>query len=114
VPTPASVIYRTLMAVMPSLGNVFARRAGEGWNVTQFVRRVAGERAVNRNVIVRTGRVIRRMATVLVAGDLLAQNVKSPALKDITALTVYKSARDVTQHLTSVTRSPDSVNVPPG
>ena len=69
----------------------------QGWNVTQFARRVAGERAVNRNVIVRTGRVIRRMATVLVAGDLLAQNVKSPALKDITALTVYKSARDVTQ-----------------
>ena len=54
-------------------------------------------RAVNRNVIARMGRVIQRMANVLVPGDLLDQNVKSPALKDITALTVYKSAPDVTQ-----------------
>ena len=48
-------------------------------------------------MIVALGRVIPRMASVLVAGDLLGQNVKSPALKDITALTVYKSAPDVTQ-----------------
>ena len=48
-------------------------------------------------MIVGLGRVIPRMASVLVAGDLLGQHVKSPALKDITALTVYKSAPDVTQ-----------------
>lgn len=73
-------------------------------NVTQFVKRGAGVRAVNRNVIARMGLVILRMANVLVPGDLLDQNVKSPALKDITALTVYKSAPDVTQHLMNVTQ----------
>ena len=52
---------------------------------------------VAMNVIVRMGLVIPRMANVLVPGDLLDQNVKSPALKDIMALTVYKSALGVTQ-----------------
>jgi len=83
---------------------VSARRVGGGSNVTQFVKRGAGVRAVKRNVIVRMARVIPRMASVLVPGDLLDQNVKSPALKDITALTVYKSAPDVTQLPMNVTQ----------
>lgn len=72
---------------------------------------VAGEKVVNRNVIVKMGRVIPRMASVLAPGDLLDKNVKSPALKDITALTVYKSAPDVTQRLMNVTQSQANVNV---
>jgi len=101
--TPASVITRTLTGAMLSRDSVSVRMGGEVWNVTLFVSLVAGEIAVNMVVIVGLGRVIPRMASVLVAGDLLGQNVKSPALKDITALTVYKSAPDVTQHQTSVT-----------
>jgi len=101
--TPASVITRTLTGATRSRDSVSARRAGEVWNVTLFASLVAGERAVNTVVIVGLGRVIPRMASVLVAGDLLGQNVKSPALKDITALTVYKSAPDVTQPQTSAT-----------
>lgn len=103
-PTPASVITRTLTGATLSRDNVSARRGGEVWNVTLFASLVAGERVVNTIVTVRLGRVIPRMASVLVAGDLLGQNVKSPALKDITALTVYKFAPDVTQLLTSATR----------
>jgi len=101
---PASVISRTLKGATLSPVNASARRAGEVWNVTLFASLVAGERAVNTVVIVALGRVIPRMASVLVAGDLLGQNVKSPAQQDITVLTVYKSAPDVTQLVTSVTR----------
>jgi len=101
---PASVISRTLKGATLSPVNAFAKRAGEVWNVTLFASLVAGERAVNTVVIVVLGRVILRMASVLVAGDLLGQNVKSPAQQDITALTVYKSAPDVTQPVTSATR----------
>lgn len=63
------------------------------------MKRDAGVPIVAMNVIVRMGLVIPRMANVLVPGDLLDQNVKSPALKDIMALTVYKSALGVTQLL---------------
>ena len=116
---PASVISRTLKGATLSPVNASARKAGEVrkgkrrrekkrredkachyfqvWNVTLFASLVAGERAVNTVVIVALGRVIPRMASVLVAGDLLGQNVKSPAQQDITVLTVYKSAPDVTQ-----------------
>ena len=117
VATLASAMYRTQTGAMQSPGDVLANVDGgvsyfkshffnnvynnfalfQVWNVTQFVKRVAGARTVAMCVIVRMGRVIPRMASVLVPGDLLDQNVKSPALKDITALTVYKSAPDVTQ-----------------
>jgi len=103
-PIHASATFRTLRGAMLSQGNAAVRRAGEAWNVILFVKMVAGEKVVNRNVIVKMGRVIPRMASVLAPGDLLDKNVKSPALKDITALTVYKSAPDVTQRLMNVTQ----------
>jgi len=84
---------------MQLLGSAFVNTDGEGLSVTQFVKRDAGALTVAMNVIVRMGRVIPRMANVLVPGDLLGQNVKSPALKDIMALNVYKFVLDVTQLL---------------
>lgn len=104
VATLASAMYRTQTGAMQSPGDVLANVDGGVWNVTQFVKRVAGARTVAMCVIVRMGRVIPRMASVLVPGDLLDQNVKSPALKDIMALTVYKSALVVTQLLMNVTQ----------
>jgi len=90
---------------------VFASMAGEESNVTQSVNVDVGTKTAAPIVTVKMGRVIPRMASVLVPGDLLDQNVTYLVLEVFMVLTANKRAPLATRAMEIATIELVSVNV---